>query len=96
MFVECLPAFLADFGGDCQINGQAVRGVFDRHYVSAMPLSAAAGLSASSPALTLPTADLPVEPVGAIVSGLEGGSWRVAEHQPDGTGMSVLLLERAL
>lgn len=92
---ECLAHFLADFGVDCQINGQAVRGIFDRHYATAMPLAAAAGLSASSPALTLPTAGLPAEPVDAIVSGLDGASWRVVEHQPDGTGMSVLLLERA-
>ena len=96
MFAEYLPAFLADFGVDCHINGQAVRGLFDNQYITAAPLASAAGLSASAPALTVPTADIPADPVGAMVYGLDGEDWRFIEHQPDGTGMSVLLLERVL
>jgi hypothetical protein len=44
--------------------------------------------------LTLPTAGLSANPVGqtAVVGGI---SYLVAVHQPDGTGVSTLMLERA-
>jgi hypothetical protein len=44
--------------------------------------------------LTVPTAGLSADPVGqtAVVGGT---SYLVAAHQPDGTGVSTLMLERA-
>jgi hypothetical protein len=53
-----------------------------------------AGMASTMPSLTLPTASVPASPVGkaAVVS---GSNYVVVEHQPDGTGVSTLLLERA-
>lgn len=73
-----------------------VIGIFDNDYVVAEV--GAAGMSATAPAVTLRTCDLPPGcHTGASVEieYLGGRSWwRLAEHQPDGTGLSVLLLER--
>lgn len=50
------------------------------------------GASTSQPSIACPTASIPAQPVGVgVVVG--GASYRVAVHQPDGTGISVLLLE---
>lgn len=91
-FTEDLTVFLADFGETVTLNGVAVTAVFDADYASAGagPL----GLASTSPALTVPTASVPASPVGkpAVVRGV---SYTIAEHHPDGTGMSVLLLEKA-
>jgi hypothetical protein len=44
--------------------------------------------------LTLPTAHVPASPVGkAAVVG--STTYTIVEHQPDGTGVSRLMLERA-
>lgn len=56
------------------------------------------GMSGSQPAITLPDASVPSNPVGTAVTITAGkglGSYLVAEHQPDGTGISVLVLEVA-
>lgn len=72
-----------------------VRVIFDADY--ALAAVGDAGLAATAPAITVSTAQLPAPVVGARVdvttaTGL--GHWRVAEHHPDGAGLSVLLLER--
>lgn len=53
-----------------------------------------AGMAGSKPTLTLPTASVPANPVGqaAVVNSV---NYLVAAHEPDGTGISVLLLEIA-
>lgn len=93
-FVENFPAYLADFGVDCIVDGQAARGIFDAAYTASSPLGGV-GFAAAGPALTLPTDDVPAAPVGKSMT-VDGASWRIVDHQPDGTGVSVLLLERAL
>jgi hypothetical protein len=51
------------------------------------------GIASTQPTLTLPTASVPANPVGvtAVVASV---TYTVAEHQPDGTGVSMLYLER--
>lgn len=90
-FTEDLSVFLADFGQSVTLNGATVTVIFDRNYAVA---DIGAGVSSTAPALTLKTSDVPASPVGkaAVVSGT---NYTVAEHQADGTGMSVLLLEVA-
>lgn len=77
---------------DATVGGHAVQGVFD----NAHTLGAAGpfGVATTQPRLTCATAQVPADPVGQAVV-VAGGSYVVAEHQPDGTGISVLLLEVA-
>ena len=56
--------------------------------------SSLACLSISDDQLTLATADVPASPVGLTVV-VGAVSYLVAEHEPDGTGISRLLLESA-
>jgi hypothetical protein len=52
------------------------------------------GMATSQPSLTLASADVSTDPVGAAV--LVGAvAYVVAAHEPDGTGVSRLLLEVA-
>lgn len=92
MFAEDLSTFLADFGVACTVAGSAVQAIFDNGY--ALGAVGVVGVAGSQPSLTLPTASVPANPVGsaAVVS---GANYLVAAHEPDGTGMSLLLLEAA-
>lgn len=89
---EDLAPFFADFAVDATVNGAAVRGIFDAGWQPAEV--GLVGMSSARPMLTLPTAGLSADPVGqtAVVNGI---SYLVAVHQPDGTGVSTLMLERA-
>ena len=94
MFTEDLSAFFstAEFATAATLNGVAVSGIFDA------PLALGGvgeyGMASTQPAYTLPGASVPANPVGlALVIGAT--SYVVAAHEPDGTGVSRLLLERA-
>lgn len=90
-FTEDFTVFLADFDESVTIDGETVTAIFDEEYVTA---SAGLGLASTSPALVLPSASVPASPEGKAVV-VRGASYTVAEHRPDGTGMSLLLLESA-
>lgn len=92
MFVEKFSNFLADFAVDATVAGQAVRGVFDNGF--ALGDVGMAGLASTQPVLAVPTASVPASPVGSAVV-VAATNYLVAAHEPDGTGMSRLLLERA-
>ena len=52
-------------------------------------------MASTQPAYTLPSVSVPANPVGlALVIGAT--SYVVAAHEPEGTGVSRLLLERAV
>lgn len=90
MFTEDLAPFFADFGADATLSGQAVRGIFsDPHAVGAV---GSIGMADSQPDFTLATADVPANPVGALLVA-SGVTYTVVAHEPDGTGVSRLLLE---
>ncbi len=92
MFVEDLSTFFADFGVPATLGGMAVVGVFDNGY--SLGAVGPFGIAGAQPRLSLPTTQVPANPVGqACVVG--SSSYLVAEHQPDGTGMSTLILELA-
>jgi hypothetical protein len=92
MFVENTAAFFTDFGQTATVGGVSVSGIFDKGY--ALGSVGAMGMASSQPTLTLATASVPASPVGtAVVVG--GGNYLVGAHEPDGTGMSRLLLEAA-
>jgi hypothetical protein len=93
MFTENIPAFFADFGVAATLGGNAVRGVFDNGF--ALGSVGLVGMSGTQPTYTLPTASVtPADPVGQpLVIGAE--VYAVAAHEPDGTGVSRLVLELA-
>ncbi|MFN7155080.1 MAG: hypothetical protein ACK4OE_15455 [Acidovorax sp.] len=99
MFTEDLSAFFsttdfattASFGG-----GAAVPVIFDAAAVpgSVGPL----GMVNTLPAITLPSAQVPANPVDTSVEVSVNGvatAYLVADAQPDGTGITRLLLEAA-
>ena len=93
-FAESLTPFFdaQGFASDATLAGAAVRGIFDNG--SALGAVGIAGLATTQPSLTLPTAALPSPVVGAALV-LGGQAYTVAAHEPDGTGVSLLLLEKA-
>lgn len=76
--------------------GEAQLGIFDNDYVLADIGNT--GMAATAPAAVVETAGLPpVVVVGELLQVNYLGAttlWRIAEHHPDGTGLSTLLLER--
>lgn len=77
----------ADFGSG------AVNCLFDNAYVRADvgPL----GMDSTGPAITdVATSDVPASPRGKSVT-VDGVAYKIAGHEPDGTGLSVVLLEKA-
>lgn len=90
MFVENTAAYFADFGQSATVGGVVVPAIFDSGYV--LGSVGAVGMSSSQPMLTLATASVPANPVGtAVVVGAL--NYTVGAHEPDGTGISRLMLE---
>ena len=94
MFTEDLSAFFstAEFATAATLNGVAVSGIFDAPL--ALGVVGEYGMASTQPSITLPTAQVPVDPVGTSVV-VGGSTYLVAAHEPDGTGISRLLLESA-
>lgn len=90
--VEDFAPFFADFAVQAVVGGVSVRGIFDNAY--ALGAVGLAGVSATQPTLTVPTAALPGEPVGQAAT-IGAADYTVVAHEPDGTGLSRLLLEEA-
>ncbi len=92
MFIEDLSPFFSttEFADDAMLNGILVRGIFERKYAEA---GAGMGMSSTVPAFTLSTFDVPIDPVGKLLV-INSITYAVAVHEPDGTGLSVLILER--
>jgi len=72
------------------IGGATVDAVFDNAY--ALGSVGPYGMAGTQPVLTLATASVPAAPVGATAV-VNGTTYSVAAHEPDGTGISRLLLE---
>ena len=77
---------------DAVVDSIAVAAIFDNGF--ALGNVGPYGMATSQPSLTLSTADVPATPVGVSVV-VGGASYLVAAHEPDGTGVSRLLLESA-
>lgn len=93
-FSEDLTPFfdLAGFASPATIAGVPVRGIFDRpHQLASV---GAYGVASTQPTYTLRSADVPAGVVGlSLVHAAT--SYTVAAHEPDGTGISTLVLEVA-
>ena len=91
-FTEDLSAFFNtdEHAITVTLNGVAVAAIFDNGSVVSQ---GGVGMITTDPVLTLATSDVPASPDGkpAVIAGV---SYRVVGHQPDGTGVSTLTLER--
>lgn len=89
-FAEDLSPFFSTvgFAVTATLDGVAVQGIFDEAGV------VDGGLAAVAPQFTLPTAQVPAEPYGKVLV-IGARSFTVREHQPDGTGVSTLVLSDA-
>lgn len=92
MMTEALSAFFsaAEFASTVTVNGVTVAAIFDN--ANALGSVGPYGMASTQPTLTLPTTSVPANPVGlsAVVGAV---TYLVAAHEPDGTGVSRLLLE---
>lgn len=80
-------AFFADFGLTATVGGASVRGMFDAAYQEAFGL-----VGGSRPVFKAATADVSSASRGTAVV-ISGTSYTVGEVQPDGTGMTLLVLD---
>lgn len=74
------------------VGGSVVSAIFDNGY--ALGNVGMLGMASSQPSITLKTSDVPADPVGTAVT-VNAAAYLVAAHEPDGTGISRILLEAA-
>ncbi|MEN9438321.1 MAG: hypothetical protein RIR09_2976 [Pseudomonadota bacterium] len=74
------------------VGGSVVDAIFDNG--NTLGNVGIMGMASTQPVLNLASADVPSNPVGAAVL-VGSASYLVAAHEPDGTGISRLLLESA-
>lgn len=91
-FVEDISVFFnpAEFAHAATLAGVAVPGVFDNSYEFGDV--GGAGMASTQPVFTLATSDVPALVVGASLV-VNATTYKVAHHEPDGTGVSRLFLE---
>lgn len=87
-FAENPVHFFVDLGVDGVLDGAAVRGIFDNGYTQA--LGGIASLEASY--MLASTAAAAATQASVLV--IAGTTYRVRSLEPDGTGVTVLRLER--
>lgn len=83
---------LARLGSAVLLDAVTVQARFDSAY--ALGSVGDIGMASNAPSLVLLSSDTPVDPVGLPVL-VDGVSYLVASHEPDGTGMTRLWLEKA-
>lgn len=77
----------ADFAEAAVLRGRTIYGIFDAQYQEGL------GIAGSGPALTCATEDVRDVKRDEQVT-LEAGEFRVVSNEPDGTGITVLRLQR--
>jgi hypothetical protein len=94
MFTEDLAPFFSttEFGTAATLGAVAVSGILDKPY--ALGDVGFVGLAGNQPVFILPTASVSADPVGTTLT-VGAASFIVVAHEPDGTGVSRLVLEVA-
>jgi hypothetical protein len=89
---DLTPFFVpGEFAGIADtLNGVPVVGILDEAFVS---IADGIGMAATRPAYHLASTSLPADPEGLTLVA-SGKQFRVATPQPDGTGVTTLLLEQ--
>jgi len=85
-FVEDHAVYFLDFGINVTVGGVVVRAIFDDAYADPM------GMAGSTPAVLCASADVSDAALGTAVV-IDGVSYTVVKPEPDGTGMTRLLLQ---
>lgn len=85
--VENLDAYLTDFGVALTLNAVAVRGIFDNGFASAF------GMDGGQPSLMVKSTDA-AGTVRGHVAVVAAVNYTVQGIEPDGIGMTRLLLEK--
>ena len=90
MFTEDLTPFFntAELATAATLDGAAVSGIFDNAYAEAFDMATRA------PMFTLPSASAAAATQASVLV-VGGVSYRVTSVQPDGTGVTTLMLERS-
>jgi hypothetical protein len=90
MFVEDFAPFMSvyEFASSATLAGTAVQGLFDNAYGA---FDMGGDVAGSGPTFTLPTASVPGVVVGTNLV-VNAVTYKVTEHHPDGTGLSLLRL----
>lgn len=76
-------------GNDDTLNGAPVVGIFDGDYVVNGP---GLGMSDTRPVYTMASAAVPLDAIGMQLI-VAAGNFKVVDVQPDGTGITLLILE---
>lgn len=90
-FVEDFTVFFEDFGVTATPNvGSAITVIFDRAHIEAM----GGDISGTQPIALAVSADVASLASNSSTLAISGTTYRVRDIQPDGTGLSVLVLEK--
>lgn len=89
-FAEDLSAFfrVSEFATTVTLDGASVDGIFDNGYIDVL------GLASRAPMFTLQSVDAAAVSTASTLV-VNGTTYRVTSVQPDGTGVTVLTLERS-
>ena len=87
-FAETLPNFFADFGTVATIGAASVTGIFD------VPTAEAFGMLGTDPTFTCAAADVSAVSAGQALT-INSVGYTVTAVKPDGTGLTVLVLDKA-
>jgi hypothetical protein len=79
---------LTDFAVQALVRGRTINVIFDEQYVDAL------GVESSQPAATCSSADVDDVEQDDMIT-ISGREFRIIGVQPDGTGVTVLRLQRA-
>lgn len=88
--VEDLTAYFADFGVDGTLGAAPVRVIFD---TPTEQMLGGVGMAAGVPQVQIASGAVPADFYGLQLS-IPQGNFTVQQHQADGTGLSLLLLQK--
>lgn len=87
-FTEDFTPFFEDFAVNAALGSATFDVIFDRAHLESL------GISATQPVALAKTTDVSSATRGTSIT-INGTAYTVMDNQPDGTGMSTLLLEVA-
>jgi hypothetical protein len=91
-FVEDFTVFFTDFGVAATPDaGEPITVIFDRAHIEAL----GGGISGTQPVALVVSADASSLAPNSSTLEIAGTTYRVLDKQPDGTGLSLLVLEEA-
>jgi hypothetical protein len=84
---EDFAEFMADFGVSAKVGATVITGIFDNAEADTFGI-----VANTRSVLTVATEDIPAASVGTTVV-VDGTTYTIAELQPDGTGITRLMLK---